>query len=122
MVVERNPTERNVVGAVALERARHMAGGSGATARADPQRGGPWLTLAESCTLVETEEEEEKLIRAPPGLSDPLGEGGGANHLMAECPKYFTRKCGAVRRHAHGSATAGRVDQAATKKQRSGRH
>ena len=32
------------------------------------------------------------------------------------------RKCGAVRHHAHNSVTAGRVDQAATIKQRSGRH
>ena len=33
--------------------------------------------------------------------------------------RYFIRKCGAVRPHAHGSATASRVDQAATIKQRS---
>ena len=34
----------------------------------------PWLTPTGSCASDETEGEEEKPIRAPPGLSDPNGE------------------------------------------------
>ena len=34
----------------------------------------PWLTPTESCASDETEEEEVRPLRAPPGLSDPFAE------------------------------------------------
>ena len=76
MVMERKPLERNMVGVVAMEEARQMVGRRGATFKADShQKEKTWLTLTESCASDITEAEEQKPMRAPPGMSDPIGGG-----------------------------------------------
>ena len=40
----------------------------------DSRRKNPWLTPTGSSASDETEEEEVKPVRAPHGLSDPIGE------------------------------------------------
>ena len=79
MVVERNPTERKVVGAVAVERARRLVGGrQRAASKTDPKERNPWLTPTESCASDDPEL----------GLSDPVGEdvsGSDSRHKLQEC-------------------------------------
>ena len=52
-----------------------------------------WLTPTESCASDETEEEEEKLVRAPPGLADPVGEDvkrSDSRHELHGCQSGVT--------------------------------
>ena len=56
----------------------------------------PWLTPTESCASDETEE-EEKLIRAPFGLSDPVGKdvkSSDSRHELHGCQSGATANAG----------------------------
>ena len=53
-------------------------------------------------------------------LEKEKGKGGGANHLMTECPRHTLHS--KVWRSAPSCTRLCRVDQAATIRQRSGRH
>ena len=51
------------------------------------------VTPTESCASEETKEEEEKLVRAPPGLSDPVGEDvkrSDSRHELHACQRGVT--------------------------------
>ena len=74
-LTSRWPMERKVVGTVAMGRARRpVEDDEHLPPKLILKDRNPCLTPTESCVSDESEEEEEKPLRAPLGLSDPIAE------------------------------------------------